>query len=219
MHENLRNRFNEIFQYVPKTKAAMELKDELWGNLIEKYNDLINEGKSEEDAIEIAIDGIGDVDELFRGLEEKDVNGYLNIEKERRKHAIVLTTAIGIYIMSVVVLILFTEVFNINEEVAVCIMILMCGVATCMLVYDNSSRPKYLREEDTVVEEFKEWKYCNEKEKQILSSIKSILWMVIVVVYIFISFHFGSWAYSWVIFIIGAAIEKIIVLSFQLKKQ
>lgn len=218
MYENLNKKFDEIFKDIPNTKAAKELKDELLGNLIDRYNDLVNEGKDEKEAIEIAIDGIGDVDELFKGLEEKEENYSLNYEKERKKHALVLTIAIGVYIMSVIVYMLLAEVFQINEDIASCVMMFMCGLATCALVYNHSSRPRYLKKDNTMVEEFKEWKNSSTNEKQVLSSIKSIVWLMTIVIYIFVSFSFGIWSYSWIIFLIGAAIEKFLTLYFQLKK-
>ncbi|GAA0737404.1 permease prefix domain 1-containing protein [Clostridium oceanicum] len=218
MYENLRESFNSVFEDIPKTKAAKELKDELWGNVIERYNDSKNEGKTEQEAIDNAIDGIGDVDELFKGLEIEDMFDRSSMDKYRKKHALVLTGAIGTYILSIVVTILLSEVFQVNENIVGCVLILMCGIATCVLVYHHSSRPRYVKQEDTVVEEFKEWKSSSVKERQIQSSIKSVMWTLIVAIYIIISFVFNIWAYSWVIFIIGAAVERIIVLVFQLKE-
>lgn len=158
MYENLKKNFDEIFKDIPKTKAAKELKDELLENIVDRYNDLMNEGKSEEEAIEIAIDGIGDVNELFKGLEEKQDDCSLNMEIERKKHTLVLTIAICICIMSVVVYMLFAKVLHIDEEVSSFIMIFMFEIATCILIYNYSSRSKYLKKDDTVVEEAKEWK-------------------------------------------------------------
>lgn len=218
MYEKFHKKLDELFENAPETNRARELKEELLANLIDKYNDLIASGKNDEEAFNIAISGIGDVDELIRGLKEKDVFDYAQIEKDRKKSALIISTSVGLYIISVVILILFNEVFQVDDNISVCIMLTIDAVATCLIVYNAISKPKYSKADDTIVEEFKEWKSANSKDKEILKSIKSILWMIIVVLYFVLSFEFGSWAYSWVIFIIGAAVEKIITLAFQLRK-
>lgn len=218
MYEKLRARIEGLFENAPKTRRANDLKEELVANLTDKYKDLIAAGKTEEEAVNIVIAGIGDVDELIRGLKEQDVLSYEQIQKERQKTALILSISIGMYIMSVVVLILFSEVIGINDTIAVCLMLTIDAAATSLIVYHFVSRPKYLKADDTMVEEFKEWKSANTEKNKILQSVKSIVWTIIVALYLIISFAFGIWAYSWIIFIIGAAIEKIITLSFQLRE-
>jgi hypothetical protein len=218
MHEKLRKSVEELFQNAPKTNRANELKEELLANLTDKYDDLVSSGKNEEDAFKIAISSIGDVDELIEELKNNDVFNYKNIEKQRKKSAILLSVSVGLYIMSVVVLILLSEVFMVNENVAASIMLTIIAVATGIIIYSHVSRPRYVKSDDTIVEEFKEWKSLNNTQNEIIKSIKSIMWLFIVAVYFVLSFVFGAWAYSWIIFIIGAAVEKIIVLSFKLKE-
>ncbi|WP_143316927.1 permease prefix domain 1-containing protein [Clostridium sp. HBUAS56017] len=218
MCEKFREKLDELFENAPETYRARELKEELLANLMDKYNDLISSGKNEEEAFNIAISSIGDIDELIKGLKEKDVLNYEDMKKSSKKNALVLTIAIGLYIMSVVILIMFTEVLRINEEVSVCVMLTMDAVATCLIIYNSVSKPKYLKADDTIVEEFKEWKSANSKEKEVIKSIKSIVWLVIFAVYFLSSYAFKIWSFSWVIFIIGVAIEKVIILSFQLRK-
>lgn len=219
MYEKLRKRVNVLFEDAPRTSRANELKEELLANLIEKYNDLIESGNSEDEAVEKAISGIGDVDELLRGLKENDIFNYEEMKKERKKSALVISISVGLYIMSVVVLILFSEVFQANEVIGVSLMLTIDAVATGLIIYNAISRPKYMKSDDSMVEEFKEWKSVNNEKNKILGSIKSIVWTLIVALYFFISFVFQAWAYSWIIFIIGAAIEKIITLAFQLKER
>lgn len=218
MYEKFRKKVDELFENAPETNRARELKEELLANLMDKYNDLVTTGKSEEEAFNIAIAGIGDVEELIRGLKEKDVFDYAQIQKDRKKSALVLSGSIGLYIMSVVILILCTEVFKVDNNIAVCIMLTIDAIATCLIIYNAVSRPKYLKTDDTIVEEFKEWKSSTNNEREVIKSIKSIVWMIIVVLYFVLSFAFSSWAYSWIIFIIGAAVDRIIGLAFQLRK-
>jgi hypothetical protein len=93
------------------------------------------------------------------------------------------------------------------------------AAATGMLVYNAMSRPKYTRADETLVEEFKEWKSANDDNIRVRRAISSAMWPIIVVVYFFISFAFHAWAYSWLIFILGAAFENILKLIFELRRK
>ena len=46
MNEKLKKYIDYIFENAPKTKEALDLKEELTADLTEKYNDLLAEGKS-----------------------------------------------------------------------------------------------------------------------------------------------------------------------------
>lgn len=86
MKERIVQYFNQLFEDAPKTRKALELKQELTQNALDKYEDMIQEGRcSEEDAYQNVIQSIGDVGELFEDLEEKNL---LELpEKDRKKRA------------------------------------------------------------------------------------------------------------------------------------
>ncbi|MDD7795845.1 permease prefix domain 1-containing protein [Clostridium sp. 'White wine YQ'] len=218
MYEKLRERVEELFQDAPRTNRAYELKEEVLANLIDRYNDLIEQGKSENEAINSAMSGVGDVEELIRGLKQNDVFNYEEMRKERQKSALIISVSVGLYIMSVVVLLICNELLGINDAISVSLMLTIDAVATGLIIYNAMSKPKYIKEDNTMVEEFKEWKSTNRKKNGVMQSIKSIVWTLIVAIYLLISFVFNAWAFSWIIFIVGAAIERIITLSFQLKE-
>ena len=73
MKEKIRKHINGLFTEAPKTRKAMELKEEMIQNTIEKYEDLIAEGHKEEDAFRIVVGSIGDVTELFEDLKDKSL--------------------------------------------------------------------------------------------------------------------------------------------------
>lgn len=219
MIEKFRVKLNELFENAPQTSRARELKEELLANLMDRYNDLLASGKSEEEAFNIAIAGIGDIDEIIIGLKDSYEFNPEQMRKDREKRAFILSTSIGMYIMSVVILIMLTSVFRVSGDVAICIMLTIDALATSLLIYNAVSRPKYIKADDTIVEEFKEWKSANNTEKEVINSIKSIMWLVIITLYFLLSFTLRIWSFSWILFIIGAAIERVITLMFQLRKQ
>lgn len=219
MIEKFRVKLNELFENAPQTSRARELKEELLANLMDRYNDLLASGKSEEEAFNIAIAGIGDIDEIIIGLKDSYEFNPEQMRKDREKRAFILSISIGMYIMSVVILIMLTSVFRVSGDVAICIMLTIDALATSLLIYNAVSRPKYIKADDTIVEEFKEWKSANNTEKEVINSIKSIMWLVIITLYFLLSFTLRIWSFSWILFIIGAAIERVITLIFQLRKQ
>ena len=48
---------DHLFREVPPTKKSVELKEEILQNLVDKYHDLINEGKNEEAAYAQTVQG------------------------------------------------------------------------------------------------------------------------------------------------------------------
>lgn len=73
MYEKLQVKIDGLFENSPKNNRARELKEELMANLIDKYNDLIEKGKEEDEAVSLAVASIGDVDEVIRGLRQNDI--------------------------------------------------------------------------------------------------------------------------------------------------
>lgn len=219
MYEKLQVKIDELFENAPKNNRALELKEELMANLIDKYNDFIESGKEEDEAINLAVSSIGDVDELIRGLRQYDVFDSEQLRRDREKSALLVASAIGLYIISFVIFVLSSAVLNIRGEIALCLMLLIDALATGLIIYNIISCPKYIKEDNTVVEEFKKWKSANDKNKNIIQSLKSISWALIVAIYFFISFKFHIWAYSWIIFFLGVAVDRIITLVFELRRE
>jgi len=222
MNENLRVYIESLFDTAPKTGRVRELKEELLSDLTAKYDDLVAQGRSEEEAYKIAIGSIGDVDELIKNLENDKIYNYARQESDRHRSAMIVSTAVGLYIIAVAVQILFAMIgdcyshSDFYAEVGCVLMFVIAAIATSMLVYNAMSRPKYHKADETIVEEFKERKNVSSESNQIYRSISSAMWPLIVAVYLLISFFFNSWAYSWIIFIIGASVQNILKLAFEM---
>lgn len=216
MIDKLRLYVEKLFEGAPKTRKAYELKEELLANLIDKYNDLIASGQNESEAYTVAIASIGDVDELIAGLKESNVFDANYMQKERKKSALLVSVAVMMYILSPIALIVAEESGE-ESVLSLLVMFVMVAIATGLLIYNGMTRPRYNKQDDTIVEEFKEWKSENTRQHQMKKSVTSALWSIIVAIYFVISFLFGIWAYSWIIFIIGAAIKQVIVAYFDIK--
>lgn len=212
MIQQIRIYVNELFADAPQTKKAAELKEEVCSNLIDKYVDLTGRGMSEEEAYKATIASIGDIDELFKMLEQEDED-----PASRRKNALLVSIAVMLYIISVVPLFIANTV-GYDEELGLVAMLAICAVATGLLVFNYMTRPKYRRLDDTMVEEFKEWKQQRKKDNGTFGAISGALWTIIVAIYFLISFGFGIWHVSWIVFLIGIAIQQIIRAVMQLNR-
>jgi len=215
MIAKIRTYINRAFEDVPRTKKSMEMQEELISNLIEKFNDQLRLGKSEEEAYTSVIASIGDLSELTEGMRERHVLSGPT-PQERKRSAMFVTIAVMLYILSPMVLIVFSQNFG-AEITGLAAMFTLIAIATGLLVYNQASKPRYLKEDETLVEEFKEWKSSRQKNKSIYDALSSAFWLIIVAVYLYVSFTYMNWHYSWIIFIIGAAIQNIVKAFLEMR--
>ena len=97
-------------------------------------------------------------------------------------------------------------------------MFVLVAIATGLLIYNNMTKPRDYNNHDNLDEDFNGCKNSNNKSIRIRKSIESAMWAIIVVIYLLISFITFAWHITWVIFVIGAAIEKIIRAYFEYRE-
>jgi hypothetical protein len=208
MEEKLRNYLEKLFASAPKTKKTIELREELYLNLKERYQDLLKKGATEEEAFEIVKRSVGDVDRLIHEINEPGPADKAEMEKNRRQSAKFKALAVAMYILSPVAIILLGTMGQPIPGLVV--MFALIAGATSLLVYNNIMHPKYTKLDDTMVEEFREWKAANAAKQEKKNLYAGIVWPVIVVLYFLISFTTGAWYVTWVIFILGVVVQKLV---------
>ncbi|MDD4164969.1 MAG: permease prefix domain 1-containing protein [Eubacteriales bacterium] len=213
MNEKLRAYIENLFEDAPKNKKTIELKEEILQNLIDKYNDLIDEGKGTEAAYNIAIASVGDISELINELNKSNPFSSEYDQTNHSKKAWMVAVSIMLYIFSVIPLMIF------QDERGVVFILLFAGIATGMLVYYGMTKPKYQKIDDTLVEEFKEWKANSTEQNSLFKSISTAVWVLATIIYIIISFTTFAWHITWVIFLIAQAVNSIIKAVFDYKKE
>ena len=200
MIDRIRAYLEHAFADAPKTRRVEDLREELFSNLVEKYNDRL---RQEEDAYNAVIRSIGDIDELI-----DSVRGPSPLEpppmRESSIRALRTAIAVALYIMSPFMVILLRGPWGIGA------MFLFIAAATGLLIYNSMTKPHYARADDTIVEEFKEWHVKNDRQRDALNAFKGAYWSIVVGIYLFVSFLFGIWSFSWILFIMAAAVENII---------
>lgn len=223
MKDRIIQYFNQLFEDAPKTRKALDLKQEMLQNALDKYEDLVQEGHSEEDAYQNVIQSIGDVTELFEEVEEKNLLSLS--ESDRRKKALLKAIAVGLYILAGVVFFGFAlicdmlDYYDVYTGIGLILAGLICIPPTVMMIYAANMYPEYKKtEKQDMVEEYKEEKYRNNKEKAVMGSVSTLIWTLVLVAYFIISFNTGAWYITWVIFLIGGSIQSIASLLYSLHK-
>ena len=161
-----------------------------------KYQDLLQEGKTEDAAYNIAIAGIGDISSLIYDMDitKKDLS-----EAGKQKSAAFTSIAVMAYIFSLIPIIVSLNDGKFFYGLAGFLM--MVTLATGLLIYNNLTKQQYYRTEETMVAEFKEWQVKKSNRKLLRVSIS-----------------FALWSITWIIFLIGLAIEALINIFFIMKK-
>lgn len=220
MEDKLRAHMDHLFRDVPPTKKSVELKEEILQNLVDKYHDLIAEGKSEEAAYNIAVASVGDISELLESLKESTSQDDRMVSSEyrqwKKRSSLLIPTAVLLYICCVIPPIV-ADSLGWNEASGPCGMFLLIGIATAIIIFNNMSKPEITKIDGTIMDEFKEWKASQDTQKKVRKSISSAMWTLILVLYFLLSFSTGAWYITWVIFLMGAAAESIIKAIFELK--
>ncbi len=219
----LREHLDGLFAAAPRSRAAYELQEELMANSLERYGDLVKGGMGEEAAIQAVIGSIGNVDELLAGLPTDDPVSLREMESERRaRSAVTVTVAVGLYVLAGVVFFVggfLSEAFWPNAgALGLVLALLICIAPTCMLVYNAYRWPRYKKEDNTVVEEFKAWNNDSRKTKSLRGAVSALLWTVAVFAYLAVSFATFDWQITWIIFVAAACFEAVIGLVFRLRE-
>lgn len=74
-----------------------------------------------------------------------------------------------------------------------CSKVLLIAGATGLLIYNNMKRTQYLKQDDTLAEDFKEWKSTANKSRRIRKIIESAILAIIIAIYLLISFTTVAW--------------------------
>lgn len=214
MNERLRRHIDSLFEDAPETRKAVELKEEILQNITDKYYDLLAEGKTEEAAYNIAIASVGDVNELIENLKggtsKMAYPSNVEMERARKEAAKITAIAVAIFIMSPI-----TVILSGDSIIGIVLFLSMIAIATALLIYHNMTKPKYTKMDDTIVEEFKEWK--ENRDKKGFGSIASAIWSLTLALYFALSFYTGAWHVTWIIFLISGAVTSIVKATYDLK--
>lgn len=148
--------------------------------------------------------------ELLSGTkEEKEEKEVEVINKDnKKKRALIITSAIFLYFIALIWIIVSEVSFNLDEGLMIGGFFLLCGIATCMLIYQGIVL-------STTITKKKKEKTVNEKR---LDGIIELTAIIFTIIYLVVSFLTGAWHITWILWLVFAAVEAIIKILFSGKE-
>ena len=209
MNERIKSHLDGLLESAPKTRQVEDLRQELLAGCQDKYADLTAGGMDSEEAYQKVIDGIGDVKELLGYIEKSEAFDPVDVAEKRRKRAFFTSAGIMGYFIAASMLFLFS--FSGREEFGFALMVAFAGISTMLLVYGRMTTvTKYEKTDDTLVEEMKVQMTTGKKDNTLASLASSSLWLLIVTIYLAVSFLGGRWDITWIIFPFAAGLQNLI---------
>ncbi len=211
----------QLAQYVDLLFAgsdgAEEIKQEILQNTLDRFDDLVARGSTEEAAYRQAIAGIGDVGELLGG-ESPDARPQPEIVDplpgfEGTASAVarmMRAVAIFLYIVSPVPLLLLDTLGW--DNIGMCLTLVIVAIATLLLLTFKAPAGK------KAAQDSQQTAGTAEGRKNLGVSIKSLMRTLGVVLYFVISFSTGAWLVTWLIFPIEKALEGVVCAGLDLRE-
>lgn len=202
MREQLEQYVKLLFAGTPDSE---DMQQEILQNTLDRYDDLLAQGKSPEAAYRLAISGIGDVNELLGAsspapAETENVD-YRGRPVPSAKKKAMQAVAIGMYICCVVPVIALS---NMGEGIlGVCMMFLLIAAATVLMVL---SADKSEEKKESVILD------------PVRKSVQNILSTVALVLFLGLSFVTQAWHITWLVFPIMGAVRGIVFACMDLKE-
>lgn len=201
----------QLIQYVnllfAGTQDSDDMQQEILQNTLDRYDDLISQGKSPEAAYRLAISGIGDINEILGNDPSPALVASRSEAPEKKDNKKLMhSVAIGIYICCVLPVIALGNVGN--GILGVCLMLLLIAAATVLIIMSSDGDEK---EEKKVSEA----ELTPQQKKR--KSIEKTLSTIALVLFFVLSFSTGAWHVTWLVFPIIAAVKGIVNACWDLK--
>ena len=204
----------QLIQYVKLlfagTPNSEDMQQEILQNTLDRYDDLIAQGKQPEAAYSLAIAGIGDVNELLGAPNTPVMPKTENVDYRGRplpssKKKTMRAVAIGLYICCVIPVVALGNIGN--GIIGVCLMLLLVAAATTLIILSSggSQSGGQTKEKD-------------QPNHPGYKAYKSLSGAVTLAVYLLLSFWSQAWHITWLVFPISAAIDGIVRAIFDLKE-
>lgn len=197
---------DQLIQYVSLLFAGAEncedTKQEILQNTLDRYDDLIAEGKTEEAAYRLAISGIGDINEIL-GRKESQLPAVTVAEAQTETDTafkkLLRAIAVGLYILCPLPLIALSELGM--DTFGLCGLLCFVAVATVLMILGSKKgdKPSHSDNDDE-----------DKPKSELGKSVSSLIWAIGLAVYLILSFLTGAWHITWVIFPILGAVNALV---------
>lgn len=208
---------DQLIRYVDLLFAgasnAGDIKQEILQNTLDRYDDLVAQGKTPEAAYSLAISGIGDVSELLSSSSSTEMAESSASKLQTQEHSYtpawkkaLRAIAVCMYIISIIPLIVLAELDM--EILGLCGMLAIVGVATALIII-TAGGSKEEKEDPTKP---------LTAQQELRKAVKSTINTIGLVVYFAISFLTQAWHITWLIFPIMGAVNGLVNACIDLKE-
>ena len=220
MNNKIKNYVEALFSDIPRSKKANELKEELLSNMSERFDDYVKEGKTENQAYSLVIGSLGDIDEMLAEVMPSDE--FVKEANAFRRH-FAKNTAISVamyiigaaFFLSLGGLGLYFNKLNTYGLVGLIGFLLISSLATGTIVYTNMSIP--LEYKDFNRKTKIEFQTIDSKHSKLFDNIVTIYWIIVTVIYLFVSFTTWLWGITWIIMAAASIFPIILKIVFEKK--
>ena len=187
---------------------AGDIKQEILQNTLDRYDDLIAQGKSPQAAYQLAISGIGDMNEILGCSSDSTISSKVSSEElkpsVKEKPAwkkVRLAIGVCLYILCPIPLFVF------QNEAGLCGLLCLVAVATALMIVSSENAKNEKNADSTQT-----------KESELRKAVRSIIWSVGMCIYLAFSFLTNAWYITWVIFPLIAAVQGLVIACMDLKE-
>lgn len=214
---------DQLIRYVDLLFAgapdADDIKQEILQNTLDRYDDLVAQGKAPAAAYSLAISGIGDVSELLGSRHVSAPPVYESTTPETdtdyrgRPHTpawkkVLRAIGICLYIICPIPLFILSEIGM--DTIGLCGTLAIVAVATALMVISGGK--------NSAAEKKQEDAPPDDPRSALRKAVHSIIWAVGLCLYFIISFATNAWYITWVIFPLIGAVQELVTACMDLKE-
>ncbi len=202
MREQLEQYVNLLFA---GAADAEDIKQEILQNTLDRYDDLVDQGKVPEAAYRLAIAGIGDINEILGTNVPRNVVSHpvtKEDDEDTPTKKLLRAVAVGLYILCPMPLIVLGDMGM--DTIGLCGTLAIVALATVLIMLGAKKENKESQKEKE-----------NDTRTPLQKGISALIWALGLAVYILWSFSSGAWYATWVIFPILAALDPLIGTMIQ----
>lgn len=202
----------KLIQYVELLFAGStvhdEVRQEILQNTLDRFDDLVDQGKPPEAAYQLAISGIGDINEILGTMPPPCPPASESRDRENPHRKLITAISTALYILCPV------PVLILEDVAGVCLLLGFVAAATLLRIWNSSDQGLSPEEAAMVKAKLEKERSRNDLSK----SISRLVFAISLAVYFVISFATGAWYITWVIFPITAAVNGLIGAILDLKE-
>lgn len=197
----------QLIQYVELLFAGAQncedIKQEILQNTLDRYDDLIDEGKVPEAAYRLAISGIGDINEILGTAAQPAAVTLSHAVPEisdTPQKKLCRAIAVALYIISFIPLFILSEMGM--DTIGLCGTLSIVAVATVLMILGAKKDEKNENKQEAT-EVFT-------PQQELHKSIGSMIWAIGLALYFIISFASSAWYITWIIFLLIPAVQGLV---------